>query len=166
MQAVENFFARDLGGEQAQGHVRNLIFRIKPRAWRHQRGESCFEFGDAVAAQGRDHESLREGERVPLSLAASSRRLWRFHRIDLVEDKNLFGGDVRQAAENGLDLGIDASWTSTSNAAASASPVLPQAAATMARSSRRFGANMPGVSTKMICALPSTAIPRTELRVV
>ena len=35
----------------------------------------------------------------------------------------------------------------------------------MARSSRRFGANMPGVSTKTICALPSTAIPRTEARV-
>ena len=35
-------------------------------------------------------------------------KLWRFHRIDLVEDKNFLGGDVRQAAENGLDLGIDA----------------------------------------------------------
>ena len=36
----------------------------------------------------------------------------------------------------------------------------------MARSSRRFGAKMPGVSTKMICAAPSMAMPRTRLRVV
>ena len=36
----------------------------------------------------------------------------------------------------------------------------------MARSSRRFGAKMPGVSTKMICAAPSSAMPRTSVRVV
>src|SRR3569832_2189206 len=36
----------------------------------------------------------------------------------------------------------------------------------MARSSRRFGAKMPGVSTRMICALFSTTLPRISARVV
>ena len=48
----------------------------------------------------------------------------------------------------------------------SASCAPPQAVATMARSSRRCGAKMPGVSTKMICAAPSIAMPRTSARVV
>src|SRR5256885_11910247 len=36
----------------------------------------------------------------------------------------------------------------------------------MARSSRRLGANMPGVSRKTSCASPSVATPRTSMRVV
>src|ERR1700742_2016996 len=36
----------------------------------------------------------------------------------------------------------------------------------MARSSRRFGWNMPGVSTRMICALFSITMPRISARVV
>src|SRR6185503_3601385 len=41
-----------------------------------------------------------------------------------------------------------------------------QALVTMARSSRRRGAKMPGVSTKMICEEPSAAMPRISARVV
>src|ERR1700756_218070 len=37
---------------------------------------------------------------------------------------------------------------------------------TMARSSRRFGEKMPGVSTRMICELPTIAMPRISARVV
>jgi len=37
---------------------------------------------------------------------------------------------------------------------------------TMARSSRRFGEKMPGVSTRMICALFSITMPRIKARVV
>src|SRR3954452_10885323 len=37
---------------------------------------------------------------------------------------------------------------------------------TMARSSRRFGAKMPGVSTRMICALSSITMPRINALVV
>ena len=48
----------------------------------------------------------------------------------------------------------------------SASCAPPQARATMARSSRRRGAKMPGVSTKTICAAPSMAMPRISVRVV
>ncbi len=55
---------------------------------------------------------------------------------------------------------------SSSSATASASPPAPQAACTMARSSRRFGAKMPGVSTKTTWAGPWIAMPRTGARVV
>src|SRR5262245_9168890 len=54
--------------------------------------------------------------------------------------------------------------SSTQTRSASWAPV--QAVVTMARSSRRFGAKMPGVSTKMSCALPASAMPRTSARVV
>src|SRR5690349_22048701 len=47
---------------------------------------------------------------------------------------------------------------------ASCAPV--QAVITMARSSRRLGAKMPGVSTRMICAFPSATMPRIRARVV
>src|SRR5262249_33506857 len=47
---------------------------------------------------------------------------------------------------------------------ASCAPV--QADVTMARSSRRRGAKIPGVSTNTSCDLPSIAMPRTSVRVV
>src|SRR5690606_33668678 len=54
--------------------------------------------------------------------------------------------------------------TTTTTRSASAAPA--QAAATMARSRRRFGVKMPGVSTKTICAALSLATPRTRVREV
>src|SRR6202008_558247 len=54
--------------------------------------------------------------------------------------------------------------SSTQTRSASWAPL--QAVETMARSSRRFGEKMPGVSTRMICALPSMTIPRISARVV
>src|SRR5581483_6916586 len=53
---------------------------------------------------------------------------------------------------------------STTTMSASAAP--PQAASTMARSRRRRGAKMPGVSMNTSWLAPSTAMPRTGLRVV
>src|SRR5581483_6415519 len=55
---------------------------------------------------------------------------------------------------------------SINSATMSASCTPAQAFVTMARSSRRLGENIPGVSTKMSCALPSVAIPRSNARVV
>src|ERR1700726_4252367 len=54
--------------------------------------------------------------------------------------------------------------SSTQTRSASCAPL--QAVDTMARSSRRFGAKMPGVSTSMICALFSTTMPRISALVV
>src|SRR5271170_3839476 len=56
---------------------------------------------------------------------------------------------------------------SISTTVTSASLAPAQAAATMARSSRRFGlTKMPGVSTNTSCAVPSIAIASTRVRVV
>src|SRR5579859_4247622 len=52
----------------------------------------------------------------------------------------------------------------TQTRSASCAPL--HAADTMARSSRRFGTKMPGVSTRMIWASPSMTMPRTSERVV
>src|SRR5882724_2804076 len=54
--------------------------------------------------------------------------------------------------------------SSTQTRSASCAPL--QAVDTMARSSRRFGEKMPGVSTRMIWALFSITIPRISARVV
>src|SRR2546430_6040301 len=54
--------------------------------------------------------------------------------------------------------------SSTQTRSASCAPV--HAVSTMARSSRRFGAKMPGVSTSTSCALFSTRMPRISARVV
>ena len=102
-------------------------------------------------------------------------------QVDLVEDEEFRRALLAQSRENrprrladlgrfplaGRALPAPISWrASTSSASASASPAAPQAAATIARSSRRLGANRPGVSTKIICAAPSTRMPRTVARVV
>src|SRR5260221_5966585 len=54
--------------------------------------------------------------------------------------------------------------SSTQTRSASCAPL--QAVDTMARSSRRFGEKIPGVSTRMICALFSMTMPRISARVV
>src|SRR5436305_5617156 len=58
----------------------------------------------------------------------------------------------------------DLASSSTQTRSASCAPL--QAVETMARSSRRLGRKMPGVSTRMICALFSMTMPRISARVV
>src|ERR1700683_3726090 len=57
-------------------------------------------------------------------------------------------------------------WASSSTQTRSASFAPLHAVDTMARSSRRFGRKIPGVSTRMICALFSITMPRISPRVV
>ncbi len=57
-------------------------------------------------------------------------------------------------------------WTSIRCTVTSACSEPFQAERTMARSSRRRGLKMPGVSTRMIWAAPCMATPRTGKRVV
>ena len=57
-------------------------------------------------------------------------------------------------------------WASTSSTVMSASAAPLHAALTMARSSLRFGAKMPGVSTSRIWLAPRMRMPRTRNRVV
>ena len=87
--------------------------------------------------------------------------------IDLVEDQHLRLAHLAELAEDRVRSRRRCpSVASISTATRSASCAPLQAVVTMARSSRRFGAKMPGVSTKMSCALPAIAMPRTSARVV
>src|SRR5690349_3721829 len=65
-----------------------------------------------------------------------------------------------------VSLSMDLRAASTSWTTMSASVAPCQAAATMARSSRFFGAKIPGVSTNTIWLSPSVAMPSTRVRVV
>ncbi len=65
-----------------------------------------------------------------------------------------------------VSASIDFRAASTSSTTRSASVAPCHAAATMARSSRFFGAKMPGVSMKTIWLSPSVAMPSTRVRVV
>src|SRR5262245_8641884 len=76
---------------------------------------------------------------------------------------------LRKSASRSSSVGVSAAkpcWASiiTHTTSASAAPL--HALATMARSSRRRGANNPGVSTRMIWARPAMAMPRSNARVV
>ena len=72
-------------------------------------------------------------------------------------------GNPGRIASTSSSTPLDAS---TSRPTRSASPAPPQAEVTIAWSRRRRGMKIPGVSTKMICAVPSIAMPRTRVRVV
>ena len=86
--------------------------------------------------------------------------------VDLVEDQDLGLAQLRQLVENGFALLVQPFAGVEEEQTTSASPAPPQAEVTMARSSRRRGLKMPGVSTKTIWVVPSIAIPRTSARVV
>jgi hypothetical protein len=86
-------------------------------------------------------------------------------QVDLVEDQDLSAAPP--AAWRGSPrLLVEPLRASIRTQTTSASCAPPQADVTMARSSRRFGRKMPGVSTKTICASPSMAMPRISARVV
>ena len=86
--------------------------------------------------------------------------------VDLVQREDRLTLAPGQALDDLPRVAIGAAGASTSSTISSASPAPDQAAATIARSSRRRGAKMPGVSTKMICVWPSIAMPMRRLRVV
>jgi len=98
--------------------------------------------------------------------AARARRRSRGMRSILLRIRT-FGrftsGSLARIASTSSETPLRASM-SRQTASASEAPL--QAEWTMARSSRRFGAKMPGVSTRMICAAPSMTMPRTSARVV
>ena len=87
-------------------------------------------------------------------------------QIDLVEQQDLLAADLgilSMIASFSSSMPLRASISSTVR---SASCAPPHAVVTMARSSRRLGAKIPGVSTKISCDAPSIAMPRTSMRVV
>src|SRR5262245_5770031 len=101
-----------------------------------------------------------------LSWAASSRSRSLRTRSTLLSASS--GGGVRPSSlttmrSTSSSMPLAASTTSSTM---SASPAPPHAASTIARSRRRFGAKMPGVSMKTSWLAPTMAMPRRVVRVV
>src|ERR1700730_10059587 len=105
---------------------------------------------------------------VMLSLAActSPRRLGLATKSTLLTIRILVAAISASFAATAIVSSSSPRLASTIRATMSASWAPLQATATMARSRRRRGAKMPGVSTKMSCASPSIAMPRMIARVV
>ena len=101
-----------------------------------------------------------------LAFAASASRFSRL-TVSILLRSNNFGWRISpsrsRSACTSSSMPLAASMRS---ATISASRAPPQAVSTIARSSRRFGLKMPGVSTKTICDAPAIAMPRTIERVV
>jgi hypothetical protein len=121
----------------------------------------------ARTRQRRDHEGLLEPASPRVERLGQRQQLLALDEVDLVEHQDLGVGHLFEALQQGLDfIGVTPRSASTISATRSASPAPVQAASTMARSSRRLGAKMPGVSMKTICASPSVTTPRIWARVV
>ena len=84
----------------------------------------------------------------------------------LLSTSHFFSGRFTNPSRIFSTFGPAPARPSTTIRIRSASDAPSHAAATMARSSRRLGAKMPGVSTRMICASPSKAMPIRRVRVV
>ena len=107
MEPLEHLLARDLGGEEPQGRVGDLVGGIEPGAGRHGAGQHLQEPLHPVAAQGREHEGVVEGEPRVGRLGEFQQRLDR-HGVDLVQHQEAPRLAFRHAAQDGVVLGVEA----------------------------------------------------------
>ena len=92
---------------------------------------------------------------------------WLLHQIDLVDDQDLGAPEIGKLVKHGAGSRVDAAFgieDEPDQIRHRARP--PKRSSTMARSSRRFGAKMPGVSINISCERPAVAMPRSNARVV
>ncbi len=97
---------------------------------------------------------MKTGSKMPSFDSASARpsSFSGSHQIDLVEGEDGAPPRRLQPIDDAPRILVDAARRVDQQHDDRRRPAAPaQAAATMARSSRRFGAKMPGVSTKMSC---------------
>jgi hypothetical protein len=165
MQPEIELFARDLGGQLAHGQVGELVLGIVPGS-----------LGSASARKDRRSSQpepvsaeimkVRANSACSLALAVSSSSASRLTRSILLRTRILGWRTSLRLARISPASPLRPRSASISTSTMSASRAPPQAVVTMARSSRRFGRKMPGVSTKTIWVSPWVAMPRTMARVV
>ena len=110
--AQEQLFTRDLGGEAAHRQVGDLVFRVEPRAGGDVIGEPGGDIIDAGAGLGGDHERPVEGH-ARIGLGGQRQQAVALDQINLVQDQDLgvvnlgqFGEDLEIVIVQTL-LGID-----------------------------------------------------------
>ena len=149
------------------GQVRQLVLGIEMRPLRHRGGQRIEQRVDPIAG------------RVALTMKVSS------NPVDGISASAISGSSAAGATRSLLlstsQVRRPASlpaisrhgsghagrpWNRPAASARSASCAPVQAAATIARSSRRRGAKMPGVSTSRTCVAPRMTMPSTRKRVV
>src|SRR6185437_6789579 len=169
VQPLDQLLAGDLGRKRSDRRFRDLVLRVEPRTRRDDRREAIGEPLEPVAGQGAHHEGLVEGERR-VEPRRDLEQLRPLDEVDLVEDGEPWLPHVaergRIACVSSLRPASASFRASISATIASASAAALVAAATIARSRRRLGANRPGVSTSTTCASPLIMTPRTVERVV
>ena len=115
-----------------------------------------------VAGQARDHEDGIEDAAL-VELVGQRQQALARHLVDLVEREDGAASRALQPLDDALGIAVEAAHRIDQQRRWHRHRAVPaQAAATMARSSRRRGAKMPGVSTKMSCAAPRMAMPSTR----
>src|SRR5665213_176232 len=173
MQAQIDFLARHFGGQQAGGNVGGFVFGIVPGPIGHSGLDPGRDLLQSLAFQGGNQEDILE-QALGMEFSTSGKRSVRFMPSILFNTSAVFFGVPsfrpariamvsRAAWELASTVGSAASTTSKM-ASASCAPL--QAAPTMARSRRRRGRKIPGVSTKTIWVSPRITMPRTFIRVV
>ena len=84
MQAQEQLFPRDLGGEEAKRRIGEVVLGIEPGAFRQARREMVQQVVHAVAGQRRDHEDIAEAVR-PEEPVGARQQPFAGEEVDLVE---------------------------------------------------------------------------------
>ena len=151
VQAVEDLLAGDLGRQRPVREVGELVLGKQPRALgqlARRRGQQVVA---AVAVEGRDDEGGGEGVCARLTSAISGRACSGRDGVELVDHEERpppLADQLAQRQAGSWRRGPCARRARAERGRRRRSR--PSAALTMAVSSRRFGAKMPGVSTNMI----------------
>ena len=99
VQALVDFLARDLGGEEAQRGVRDLILRVKPGSGRHMRGQPVHHALGAGAGERREHEHRLEGRALGQRGADRQEPVLVLQEVDLVQDEENRLADLLDAGD-------------------------------------------------------------------
>uniref|UniRef100_A0A0N4ZJM6 LigA n=1 Tax=Parastrongyloides trichosuri TaxID=131310 RepID=A0A0N4ZJM6_PARTI len=101
MDAQIDLLAGDLSRQDAQGHVRRLVFRVQPRPLGHGQGQARLQILHAVAAERRDHEDLGIDARLEQALRQGQQGV-AAHAVDLVQRQDDLGVGRLQIGDDGL----------------------------------------------------------------
>ena len=163
--AGEKALARDLGGEEALRQIGELILGIKPRAFRHCSGEISRESAAPSPVSLEIMNTRSKSAQLAPSCCASGSSASRSTRSILLSASTA-AARARPSRRGCARVVVDAARRIDQHD----DHIGIGGAGPCGRDHRAIeparGAKIPGVSTKMSCASPLSAMPSTRLRVV